>query len=123
MSVRTTDVLRAGGRAGGRLTNEQNSFGVEDATPYQEWAQIMQECLEVAREKGELADGVNAHMVAEFVVAACTGMQVYSWIVSGRKNLSERAVQMWKILLPCIATPSGAAGAKVSTRRGATLVR
>ncbi|MCT9087273.1 hypothetical protein N4G70_00135 [Streptomyces sp. ASQP_92] len=83
----------------------------------------MQECLEVVREKGELTDGVNAHMVAEFVVAACTGMQVYSWIVSGRKDLSERAVQMWKILLPGIATPSGATGAKVSTRRVATLVR
>jgi AcrR family transcriptional regulator len=89
-------------RAGVRLTNEQNSFGVNDATPYRLWAEIMEECLEDARAKGQLRACVDSRRVAEFVVAACTGLQMYSHVVSRRSDLRERVVEMWELLLPGI---------------------
>ncbi|MFF3291705.1 ScbR family autoregulator-binding transcription factor [Streptomyces sp. NPDC003023] len=110
-------------RAGVRLTSEQNSFGVHDASPYQEWALIMEECLKEARDRGELRDGVDVHAVADFVVAACTGMQMYSWIVSGRKDLPKRTASMWQVLLPGIATAPALDSVKASTRRAGALAR
>ena len=100
-------------RAGVRLTTEQGTFGVNDATPYTEWAQIMTDCLEVAQAKGELQAGVDPREVADFVVAACTGMQLYSEAVNGREDLAERAVSLWRLLLPGIAVPAVVARTQV----------
>ncbi|MHA6757953.1 ScbR family autoregulator-binding transcription factor [Streptacidiphilus sp. PAMC 29251] len=105
-------------RAGVRLTTEQASFGVHDATPYQDWAQIMADCLQVALERGELQAGVEPAEVAEFVVAACTGMQLYAEVVSGRADLPQRAVRMWRILLPGIAVPAIVMRTEVNPARG-----
>ncbi len=105
-------------RAGVRLTGEQGSFGVKDAAPYQEWSQIMTECLESARERGELQAGVEPAELAEFVVEACTGMQMYSAVASeARADLSERAVRMWRLLLPGVAVPAVVARTEVNPDR------
>ncbi|MFH8441082.1 ScbR family autoregulator-binding transcription factor [Streptomyces sp. NPDC018026] len=93
-------------RAGVRLTNEQASFGLQDASPYREWAQIMADCLHEAHERGELQAGVEAAEVGEFVVEACTGMQMFSAVISGREDLMERTTRMWRLLLPGIAVPA-----------------
>ncbi|MEU1806360.1 ScbR family autoregulator-binding transcription factor [Streptomyces sp. NPDC019937] len=101
-------------RAGVRLTGEQETFGVRDASPYREWGEIMAECLRVAREKGELQAGVEPGELAEFVVEACTGMQMYASVVSGRADLVDRAVRMWRLLLPGVAVPAVIARTEVS---------
>ncbi|MFJ6700849.1 ScbR family autoregulator-binding transcription factor [Streptomyces sp. NPDC091272] len=93
-------------RAGVRLTGEQAGFGMEDATPYQEWAQIMESCLLAARRDDELNEAVDSTAVAEFLVSACTGMQMYSHVVSGRSDLTARTLQMWQILLPSLTSPA-----------------
>lgn len=93
-------------RAGVRLTGEQGTFGLQDATPYTAWVEIMKQCLQAGVEKGELLPGVEPQEVAEFVVEACTGMQMVAAVVSGRRDLSERVVRMWRLLLPGIAVPS-----------------
>ncbi|WP_217238353.1 ScbR family autoregulator-binding transcription factor [Streptomyces sp. AC555_RSS877] len=109
-------------RAGVRLTNEQTSFGLQDATPYQEWTGIMAECLRDAHQRGELQAGVQADEVAEFVVEACTGMQMFSAVVSGRTDLMERTTRMWRLLLPGIAVPAIVARTEVSPERVRALV-
>ncbi|MFJ2826843.1 ScbR family autoregulator-binding transcription factor [Streptomyces sp. NPDC087263] len=109
-------------RAGVRLTNEQASFGLQDATPYQEWAEIMSACLRDAHERGELQAGVQPSEVGEFVVEACTGMQMYSAVASGRADLPERTTRMWRLLLPGIAVPSIVARTEVSPERVRTPV-
>lgn len=94
-------------RAGVRLTNEQASIGDSlNADPYEKFRGIMSSCLHEAREDGELQPGIEPTVVAEFVIAACTGMQMYSNVVSGRRDLPERTQQMWNLLLPGIAVPS-----------------
>ncbi|MET9835262.1 ScbR family autoregulator-binding transcription factor [Streptomyces sp. NPDC006385] len=93
-------------RAGVRLTGEQDSFGLRDSSPYQEWSQIMEDCLRVAQEKGELQAGVEPWELAELVVEACTGMQMYAAAKSGRADLLDRVVRMWRLLLPGVAVPA-----------------
>ncbi len=90
-------------RAGVRLAVEQGRFGMRDETSFEKWKQIMAEHLEWAREHGELRPGVVPDEVAEFVVGACTGVQFYSNLVCGREDLMDRAVAMWRYLLPGIA--------------------
>lgn len=111
-------------RAGVRLTGEQRAFGVHDSTPYQEWSQIMTDCLQVAVSKGELQAGVDPAELAEFVVEACTGMQTYSSVVSvGRADLADRAVRMWRLLLPGIAVPAVIARTEVNPARVKAVIR
>lgn len=90
-------------RAGVRLTNEQDGTSVRDATPYTDWARILEANLREAQDDGELRDSVDAAQFSEFLVSACTGMQMYANAVSGRQDLPERTVTMWQILLPGIA--------------------
>jgi AcrR family transcriptional regulator len=107
-------------RAGVRLTNEQTSFGLQDASPYQQWVEIMAECLRDAHERGELQAGVEPGEVAAFVVEACTGMQMFSAVVSGRQDLMERVTRMWRLLLPGIAVPAIVARTELGAERART---
>ncbi|MFI8326324.1 ScbR family autoregulator-binding transcription factor [Streptomyces sp. NPDC085529] len=90
-------------RAGVRLTNEQDGTSVRDASPYTDWAQILEVTLREAQYDGELRESVDVVRLSEFLVSACTGMQMYSNAVSGRRDLPERTVAMWRILLPGVA--------------------
>ncbi|MFF8500231.1 ScbR family autoregulator-binding transcription factor [Streptomyces anulatus] len=110
-------------RAGVRLTNEQASIGDSlNADPYEKFRGIMTSCLHEAREEGELQPGIEPTVVAEFVIAACTGMQMYSNVVSGRRDLPERTQQMWNLLLPGIAVPSVITRAEATPARGAAMM-
>ncbi|MFJ5266234.1 ScbR family autoregulator-binding transcription factor [Streptomyces sp. NPDC088387] len=91
-------------RAGVRLTGEQASFGLQDSTPYAVWARSFEECLEAARDQGELREHVRIDELAQFVVGACTGMQEYAQVVSKRADLPARTASMWRLLLPGVAT-------------------
>jgi AcrR family transcriptional regulator len=93
-------------RAGVRLTGEQASMGIQDATPYRSWAGVMADCLQDAKESGELQAGVSPDELGEFVTEACTGMQMFSAVVSGREDLTERTLRMWRLLLPGVAVPA-----------------
>ncbi|KAB8162277.1 TetR family transcriptional regulator [Streptomyces sp. 3MP-14] len=108
-------------RAGVRLTGEQASFGLHDPTPYTAWARSFETCLEVARADGELRDHVRLDELAEFVVGACTGMQEYAQVVSERADLPRRTVNMWRVMLPGIATAEALRGIEASEERAATL--
>ncbi|MER7760763.1 ScbR family autoregulator-binding transcription factor [Streptomyces sp. NPDC097619] len=110
-------------RAGVRLAVEQTGFGLHDPESYEEWRQIMEDCLHEAQDRGELRDFVDGRKVAEFVVGACTGMQLYSDLVARRKDLPRRTVNMWELLIPSIATELGRSSVKVSLRRATALTR
>ncbi|MET7361080.1 ScbR family autoregulator-binding transcription factor [Streptomyces sp. NPDC005562] len=108
-------------RAGVRLTSEQTGFGLDDATPYREWARIMEECLADGRTAGEVRADVDVRVLAEFIVSACTGLQAYSLLASGREDLPERTRAMWRLLMPAIATGSAAESIDVSEDREAAV--
>lgn len=108
-------------RAGVRLTGEQAVIGVLDPTPYTQWVDILAECLREAVASGEALENVDPPQVAEFLVAACTGMQEFAMAVSGRKDLSERVVHMWRLLLPGLAAPGVFGGIRLSVQRARDL--
>ncbi|MFJ9813384.1 ScbR family autoregulator-binding transcription factor [Streptomyces sp. NPDC101158] len=91
-------------RAGVRLTNDQDGTTGRDATPYLAWAQILEVTLREAQYDGELREFVDVGRLAEFLVGSCTGLQMFANAVSAREDLPERTVEMWRILLPGIAT-------------------
>lgn len=110
-------------RAGVRLTSEQATFGVQDASPYAVWAGSFEECLEAAREAGELREHVRLGDMAEFVVGACTGLQEYAQVVCKRADLPRRTVNMWNLLLPGIATERAFGAIENSQERAQSLWR
>ncbi|MFF5935586.1 ScbR family autoregulator-binding transcription factor [Streptomyces sp. NPDC012508] len=95
-------------RAGVRLAVEQSRFGMRDSDSFEGWKDIMVGHLEVARAEGSLREGVSPEEVAQFVVGACTGVQLYSQLLTGRADLTERTCSMWRLLLPGIAAPDAA---------------
>lgn len=108
-------------RAGVRLTGEQATIGVRDPTPYTVWTEIIEQTLEAALAAGELSDDAEPTQIAEFLVGACTGIQEYSLAASNRKDLPERTVNMWRLLLPGIAAPGAAVNITFDTKRGQQL--
>ncbi|MFK0261088.1 ScbR family autoregulator-binding transcription factor [Streptomyces angustmyceticus] len=116
-----TDVVL---RAGVRLTTEAGTLGMGDAAkPYAAWTQVMEECLQTARELGELQAGVDPLQVAEHLVAACTGMQLFSEAAStDRADLPQRTERMWQLLLPGIAVPATVVRLALDPRRAVALL-
>ncbi|MEV0092278.1 ScbR family autoregulator-binding transcription factor [Streptomyces sp. NPDC050738] len=102
-------------RAGVRLATEH---ATQDKSSYEEWREIMQGCLQVALDKGELQAGIVPDEVAEFVVGACTGIQMYADVVSGRRDLPDRTRRMWQLLMPGIAMPAVVARTQVRVPPG-----
>jgi AcrR family transcriptional regulator len=92
-------------RAGVRLAVEQGDFGLRDATPYRLWVERFSEQLAAAQEREELLPHVNVTDFARVLVGAYSGTQLLSQITSGRADLVERIAEMWRFLLPGIASP------------------
>ncbi|MEU2790161.1 ScbR family autoregulator-binding transcription factor [Streptomyces sp. NPDC007100] len=93
-------------RAGVRLAVEQGEFGVQDDSAYRAWADEFAGQLRAAREKGELLPDVNVDELSWVLVSAYTGTQLFSQISSGRTDLHQRVVSLWRYLLPGVAEPA-----------------
>ncbi|WP_432088435.1 ScbR family autoregulator-binding transcription factor [Streptomyces sp. bgisy095] len=104
-------------RAGVRLAVEQGSHGMNDATSFEEWRELMRDHLDVARREGELREGTCPDRLARFLVGACTGLQVYSNLAVGRADLMERVCDMWDLLLPSVASESVAHDIQIGPAR------
>ncbi|MEV5597008.1 ScbR family autoregulator-binding transcription factor [Streptomyces sp. NPDC052496] len=90
-------------RAGVRLAVEQGEFGVQDDSAYRLWAEQFGCQLRAAREKGELLPEVGVDELAWVLVSAYTGTQLFSQISTGRADLHQRVVSLWRYLLPGVA--------------------
>ncbi|MEV2215751.1 ScbR family autoregulator-binding transcription factor [Streptomyces sp. NPDC050997] len=96
-------------RASVRLAVEQGEFGPNDDTAYVEWAHRFHRQLVAAQERGELLPSLDLWEFAKVLVGAYTGTQLYSNAASGRADLPQRLVWMWRFLLPALATPEAVA--------------
>ncbi len=105
-------------RAGVRLAVEQRVHGMNNPTSFNDWAAIMAEHLQKAQDSGDLHPGVDPKAVARFLVGACTGVQLYSQLVSERADLMDRTCEMWQILLPGIAPEATRAHIVIDPARG-----
>ncbi len=99
-ALRTDPVLQAGTRIAIETT-----FNSEPLVPYQDWITIATGMFTEARDRGELLPAVNPAKAAEFFVSAYMGVQLFSLAASNRDDLHERIVQLWRHILPGLASP------------------
>jgi len=93
-------------RAGIRLTLEASAFGGSVKDPYEDWVSTMQQLASQGQYQGEINPDVEAEVLARFVVAAFTGVQLVSDVLTARTDLLKRVDDMWMILLPVLASAS-----------------
>lgn len=89
-------------RAGIRLTLEASAFGQKVQGPYEDWIDIMSRLAEQGIQENQIDPSVDPAVLARYVVASFTGVQLVSNVLTGRKDVLERIQQMWEILLPGI---------------------
>jgi AcrR family transcriptional regulator len=70
------------------------------------WVDIVTEILTEARRRGETLSHVIPHEVAEMLVGAFNGIQLYSQLENTLDDVEDRASVLLKYLLPSIASPT-----------------
>ncbi|MCX4676074.1 ScbR family autoregulator-binding transcription factor [Streptomyces sp. NBC_01433] len=92
-------------RAGVRLAVDPAGPARHDDSIYSWWAALFHKELVVARAAGELRYDVDEKSFSQTLVGAYTGTQLMSEITTGRSDLTLRITNLWRFLLPGIATP------------------
>ncbi|MEU6393036.1 ScbR family autoregulator-binding transcription factor [Streptomyces sp. NPDC046939] len=90
-------------RASVRLAVEQQEFGGCDATAYDEWADQFHRQLTAARARNELRFGFDDREFATILMASYSGVQLYSHISTGRRDLMQQIAALWRYFLPAVA--------------------
>jgi AcrR family transcriptional regulator len=104
--------------AGARLVMDQDQFIEPEENSHKQWAEVVVRSFRAAQRKRELRAGVDVEAMARLVVNFCTGAQMHASMESGRKDLPERIVEMWRCLLPALAVPSVARRLEFGEERG-----
>lgn len=94
-------------RGGVRLTVDQGApaDSLDRLSPMRGWVERNVQMLEKAKAAGELLPHVDLQAAARLLVGAFTGVQVMSNIMTGRTDMPERVVDLYRHLLPSIAVP------------------
>ncbi|GGO48575.1 MULTISPECIES: ScbR family autoregulator-binding transcription factor [Streptomyces] len=90
-----------------RLTVDQGAPAdrLDRLSPMQGWVERNVSMLEKAKAAGELLPHVDLAAAARLLVGAFTGVQVLSNIMTGRSDMPERVIDLYRHLLPSIAVP------------------
>jgi AcrR family transcriptional regulator len=89
-------------RAGIRLTLEATAFGHAVQQPYEDWILTMGELATRGQREGKIRASVDPEVLARYIVASFTGVQMVSNVLTDRIDLMQRIEDMWTILLPGI---------------------
>ncbi|MFE4451115.1 ScbR family autoregulator-binding transcription factor [Streptomyces sp. NPDC056796] len=105
--------------AGARLVMDQEYFvDPQEDNSYQQWVDVLLPFLREAAGSGDLREGVDPEALARLVVNAATGLQMNEQLSTGRRHLPDKVREMWRFLLPLIATEEGAGRIVMSQRSG-----
>ena len=89
-------------RAAVRIAIEHGVFTSPDPTPYQQWVAMTAATLERAQKAGEVKPCADVQNMAEYIVAAFSGVQLVSQVLHNRANLREHITTMWRSLIPLL---------------------
>lgn len=94
-------------RGGVRLTVDQGTSQdvLDRAASMQNWIDHNAEILERAKRSGELLPHVDVAAAARMFVAAFTGVQILSNIMTGHTDMTERMTDLQKHLMATLAAP------------------
>ena len=92
-------------RASIRLVIETGTFADPAPDAYTHWIQTVRDYLVAAQERGDLKADLDPYVIARWVIASFTGIQISSQVLSGREDIHERVTEMWRIALPGLVPP------------------
>jgi AcrR family transcriptional regulator len=98
-SALQTDVIA---RAAVRIAIEHGVFTSPDPTPYKQWVNTTAAMLEHAQRADEVKPCADVQTMAEYIVAAYSGVQMVSQVLHSRANLHEHLTTMWRSLIPLL---------------------
>ncbi|MFF7795734.1 ScbR family autoregulator-binding transcription factor [Streptomyces sp. NPDC007991] len=104
--------------AGARLVMDQELFLERSENSHKQWTKVLREEFEVARRRRELRAGADPEGLARLLVNACTGAQMHARLESDHLDLPYRVEEIWRFLLPSVATPSAAQRIEFGEARG-----
>jgi AcrR family transcriptional regulator len=108
-------------RAGARLSSDpigRDHYG----SAWSRWVALLTEILTEARQRGETLSHVVPREIAEMVVGAFNGVQMYAQLETNLEDVEYRVSLLLKNLLPSIASPAVLLRLDVASDRGARLV-
>ncbi|MCX4997980.1 TetR family transcriptional regulator [Streptomyces longwoodensis] len=108
-------------RAGARLSADpvgRDHYG----SAWSQWVGLLTEILEEAGRRGETLSHVVPREIAELVVGAFNGVQMYAQLETDLADVEYRVSLLLKNLLPSIASPSVLLRLDLAVDRGARLV-
>jgi AcrR family transcriptional regulator len=91
--------------AGVRLTIEAANFTTPVSAPYVDWMAACEEFLQRGKAAGDVAPTVDVQAAARFFIAAFTGVQVVSDVLTKRGDIDLRLTDMWSLILPGLVAP------------------
>ncbi|MEV0323695.1 ScbR family autoregulator-binding transcription factor [Streptomyces sp. NPDC050658] len=91
-----------------RLTVDQGApkDELDRRLPMQAWERHTLGVLEEAKAAGEILAHVDLPRITKVMVGGMTGVQVLSNIMTGRKDMPERVIDLYRHVLPAIAAPA-----------------
>ncbi|MFB9465667.1 ScbR family autoregulator-binding transcription factor [Streptomyces cinereospinus] len=92
-------------RAGIRLVVEFGSFVDPDPTPYNSWISIVRDCLAPAQGRGDIYPEINVTDLATYLCGSFTGLQLTSYVRTGRGDVHDRVSDMFRYVLPGVVPP------------------
>lgn len=92
-------------RAGIRLVIETGTFAEPAPDAYTGWIRTVRGYMVAARERGDLKADLDPYVIARWVIASFTGIQISSQVLCGREDIHERVTEMWRIALPGLVPP------------------
>ncbi|WP_308461020.1 ScbR family autoregulator-binding transcription factor [Streptomyces finlayi] len=104
--------------AGARLVTDQELFISSHENSHKQWTEVLIESFESAKRMRELQSRVEVAPLARLVVSACTGAQLHAQMETGRLDLPARVEEIWRCLLPGVATPSALKRMELGAERG-----
>ncbi|CAL9653609.1 ScbR family autoregulator-binding transcription factor [Streptomyces sp. enrichment culture] len=110
-------VLRAGARLSADPVGRKH-YG----SAWSLWVERLTEILDEAHRRGETLAHVVPREIAEMVVGAFNGVQLYSQLETNLQDVEHRVSVLLKHLLPSIASPAVLMRLDVAPDRGARLV-
>ncbi|MFP3960769.1 ScbR family autoregulator-binding transcription factor [Actinomadura fulvescens] len=103
-------------RASTRLAIERDRIGEEIPPLFASWTDLLQRLLAEAKEQGDLRPEVDPRSTAELIVATFTGLCQTPAGGAARVDFKHHLTQMWKLLLPGLATPECLADLEAAPR-------
>lgn len=94
------ELVRIGGQLGRALPHLDAA-----ARGYTEWTAAVMAQVAQSRNEGDLRDDLDTDTAGEFIIAALAGAQLMSTAITGRSDLQQRWIRMWRLMLPAVVAP------------------